>query len=275
MLGLSFFFWANHDSKKIMDLRKKAKEVRDKNPDKAIKLLEKVAKIEEKRGGNGSYIRLEIVKILYFNGRTAEAEKMLQAEYDNGGNPLEIATILYCNGRNDEAERILLDEYVVVRKWKIGKDEVKAANKMYKDRMKALFNSAKFMGEEVKDYEIQKELAEFPDFSRNIYCKNIYSKLRIFYERNKQYEKAVPWAMAEAYAKYENHYHGFSKFGDPIIPDFKPVLRCLKKCKREAEMPELEKIFWQYADPPDSERCWRMIDEQFTQQKPFALMSSI
>jgi hypothetical protein len=178
---------------------------------------------------------------------------------------LKIATALYEQGRNDEAEKMLLDEYAEARKWEIGKREIAAAEKRHAERIRMIKNAAKFTGEKIKDYELKKCDNEFPDWERNLYCKRIYSKLRIFYERTKQYEKAVPFALAEAYAEYENRIHGFSMYGDPISPDFKAVLRCLKRCKREDAMPSLEKIFMQYAASPDSSMCWRMLDEQFTE----------
>ena len=231
MANLNLFFWIRTDKSKWEILHKQAQELKDENPDKAINLLRKVETIQKKEGVGTLSTRLEIV------------------------------TILYSHDRNDEAEAMLFDELGRAQEMKVGPREIKAAEKRYKDRIAALKQSSKFMGEKPKDYELKKSGDEFPDWGRNLYCKSIYSKFRIFYERIKQYEKAVPFAMAEAYAEYENHVHGFSMYGDPISPEFKAVLRCLKRCNREAEMPELEKKFWRYAEKPDSAMCWQMLDE--------------
>ena len=115
-----------------------------------------------------------------------------------------------------------------------------------------------------KDVKLAKKqkrnLDENADFNRNLYCKEIYEKIRIFYERvMKNYVSAIPFAMAEAYSKYENATHNM--YCDEPEADFKAVLRCLKKVGMEKEMQSLEEVFWKYAASPDSTKCWSMINE--------------
>lgn len=218
MLQLGFHFWVNTKKHKWDRLQEKANELKEEQPEKAIKLLKKTEKVMKRAD-------FKPVSLL--------------------GVRLQIAVILYEHGRTEEAETMLLAEYSRAKKWKIGRKEEREAK-----RQRELYKMEKYPG-------------NFPDWERNLYCKAIYGRLRSFYEQTKQYEKAVPWALAEVYAHYENQLQVSWK--DNISPDFKPVLRCLKKCKREAEMPDLEKIFWEYAKNPDCSMCWRMIDEQFTQ----------
>ena len=234
MAKLNFFFWVRTDKHKWEILQEKAKQLKDEKPDKAIQLLKKAEKLMKK----ADFKPVSLLEIR-----------------------LAIVTILYEHEQNEEAEKMLLDELEQAKKWKIGRHEVKAAEKIYKERLKSLHNIEKTLGEKNRDYELKKELNEFPDFERNLYCKTIYKKMRVFYERTKQYEKAVPVALGEVYAEYENHIHVFSKYGDPISPDFKPVLRCLKKLGRETDMQRIEMIFSNYMTEPDSTNCWRMIDE--------------
>lgn len=234
MAKLNFFFWVRTDKQKWEILQEKAKQLKDEKPDKAIQLMKKSEKLMKKAD-------FKPVSLL--------------------GIRLAIVTILYEHERNEEAERMLLDEFEQAKKWKIGRHEVKAAEKIYKERLKSLYNLEKTSGEKIRDYDLKKELNEFPDFERNLYCMDIYKKMRIFYERTKQYEKAVPFALAEVYTQYENHIHVSSKYGDPISPDFKSVLRSLKKLGRETDMQRIETVFSNYMTEPDSTNCWHMIDE--------------
>lgn len=217
---LKVFFWVNHKKTKDQKLLKQASELKATNPDEAIRLLEKAHEIQVKQGTSGLETRLRI------------------------------ATVLYENRRFDEAEKVLTDEYLKARKWVIGKDEIAESERRYKERLRMGISAP---------YEKKREGAENPDFWRNLYCKSIYSKLRVCYEKQKKYAAALPYALAEAYAVYENRTHNI--YCDAPQADFKAVIHCLKKLEMENDMPKIENVFSKYAKNPDSEKCWRMIDE--------------
>jgi len=135
---------------------------------------------------------------------------------------LRMATVMYENGKFDDAERFLLLELETARR-----------------------------------LQLEKRADGPADFDRNLYCKAIYTKLRTCYELAKRFDKALVFAMAQVYAEYENSLH----IDLERQPDFKPVLRCLKKLGREDDMERLQAVFGKYARKPDSTKCWRMIDE--------------
>ena len=199
-----------------------------KDPDKAVALLRRAEVLQRKAGLHKSLL--------------------LQTR-------LRIATVLYESGRFEEAGTALLEKLRAARKWVIGREDIEAADKKYQERIRI----TREFDSKLKDYERKRNIDENPDFERNLYCKEIYSKLRVFYEKFERFDKALPFAMAEAYPKFENQTHDMCE--DDPKPDFKQVLRCLKKLKRETEMQDLEEIFWKYAKKPDSTLCWRMIDE--------------
>lgn len=206
-------------------LEKRATAVKKEKPDEAIELL-----------------------------RQAEAI-LKKADFDTSSIRFRIATVLYEAKRFGEAEALLLDEYRTARKWVIGKREFDAANEKYSDRIRL----TKLSNGKLQKWEIKRDNNENPDFERNLYCKKIYTKLRTCYEKWKQFEKAIPFAMAEAYAEYENQCHNM--FNDDPQPDFKAVSKCLAKIEKPEMMSDLYAVFAKYSKNPDSTKCWQMIDE--------------
>lgn len=110
-----------------------------------------------------------------------------------------------------------------------------------------------------KRMPLEKKADTPADFYRNLCCKAIYAKLRTCYERAKRFDKALPFAVAEAYAGYENRTHDM--YADNPQPDYKAVARCLAKLGRPDLMPAIQAAFAKYAQKPDSTKCWRLIDD--------------
>ena len=230
MSFLNVLFGSTPDAKiqKARSLEARATELKNNKPDEAVNLLEKVEKLQKDAG--------------------CQPITMLQTR-------LRVATILYENEQYKRAEDMLLEEYENAKKWEIGKKESKVSDLKYKQRLHLSSKEGK-----IQKYEQKRNLDENADFNRNLYCKEIYEKIRIFYERvMKNYVSAIPFAMAEAYSKYENATHNM--YCDEPEADFKAVLRCLKKVGMEKEMQSLEEVFWKYAASPDSTKCWSMINE--------------
>lgn len=222
---LAWLFGGGDPTAKAAKLEKRATAVKKEKPDEAIELLHQAEAILKKAGFGTSGIRLRI------------------------------ATVLYEAKRFDEAEALLLEEYRAARKWVIGKREFDAADAKYHERIR----DTKRLYGKIADHERNRNGDECADFYRNLHCKDIYAKLRTCYERAKRFDKALPFAMAEAYAGYENRCHDM--YADDPQPDYKAVLRCLKKLGREDDMERLQAVFGKYAREPDSTKCWRMIDE--------------
>ena len=137
---------------------------------------------------------------------------------------LRMATTMYENGRFDEAEKFLLAELAAAR------------------RMKSKATTT-----------------PHPDFERNLYCLAIYSKLRTIYTKMRRHDQALVFALAEAYAKYENSTH--NEYCDAPAPDFSAVDKILHKLGRDADSQQWRDFLLGYAAPePTCEGCWAMID---------------
>lgn len=172
---------------------------------------------------------------------------------------LRKATILYENGRFAEAESLLLSELASARCMKISEETVAEADRQYRNRLDDLKRDREISGEAPKDWELMRNGNEWPDFERNLYCSAIYTKLRIFYTKAHRQALALTFAMAEAYARYENSTH--NAYCDNSAPDFTTVEKLLRQLKSEEYIPQWEAFLLEYATPePNCERCWAMID---------------
>lgn len=172
---------------------------------------------------------------------------------------LRMATMLYKNGRFDEAEKLLLDELAAARGMALSSATTAAADQHYRERMSFLQSEQEFTGKAPKDWELRRSLSEWPDFERNIYCLAIYSKLRIFYTKARRPDRAFVFAMAEAYAGYENSTH--NEYCDNPAPDFTTVEKLLRQLRSEENIPQWKAFLLEYTKPePTCERCWEMID---------------
>ena len=172
---------------------------------------------------------------------------------------LRIATVLYENARFGEAERLLLAELAAARRMKISKEDAAAADRHYHERLNFLQEQKELFEENIRDWELRRSLEEWPDFERNIYCLAVYSKLRIFYTKARRPDQALIFALAEAYAKYENSTH--NEYCDNPAPDFTTVEKLLRQLKSEEDIPQWRAFLLEYTAPePTCEGCWAMID---------------
>ena len=172
---------------------------------------------------------------------------------------LRMATTLYENGRFDEAEKFLLAELAAARRMKISKATVAEADRRYRERMESLKIDQEISGEAPKDFELLRSFGEWPDFERNLYCLAIYAKLKTLYTKMRRHDQALVFALAEAYAKYENATHNECR--DDPAPDFTAVDKILHKLGRDADSQQWRDFLLGYAAPePTCEGCWAMID---------------
>lgn len=168
---------------------------------------------------------------------------------------LRIVTILYEHRRFQAAEQMLEEEFKKAKAWTITSQDVEKANKLYQERL----DSYKIGHGPILGWRLKRDIGENADFERNLYCKAIYTKFRILYEKQKKWDRALIYSMAEAYAQYENLVHNVVV--DSPTPDFKAVKRILKKANSEEIFDGLNDIFNLYTKSLDSEQCWKMIAE--------------
>lgn len=219
-------------SEQVRDLEHKATAAKKNAPDQAIGYIRQALRIAESNGLHPHSLlnmRLRIVTILYESGRLGEALEALQGEYSS-------ARAMYLSDA-----------------------DIKAADRMHRERIRELKYMARKFGDKYQPYELRRDGGEWPDFERNLYCKSIYAKLRVCHTKAKSYLDAAKWACADAYAQYENETQ--SMYSDDCSIDFSTTQKLLDKAKRSDLLPRFREIAAKYSKDPICERCWAMIDE--------------
>ncbi len=213
------------------ELEKQATQLKKTAPDEAIRLLREAESIERDNNPNatGQPQRLRIATVLYEAGRFNEALEILQAEID-------IAT-----------------------KRQITEEIKKEADKRFRERIEYVMREYQRTGEAPKPFELKRNVGEWPDFERNLYCLRIYEKIQVCFSKMKDFRNAAVWACAEAYAKYENATHNNCLDNQSLKLD--KVEKYLVKAGCAELLPRFKAIIDKYTDEPICEKCWAMIEE--------------
>ncbi|MBO4620328.1 MAG: hypothetical protein J5654_09495 [Victivallales bacterium] len=215
----------------VRGLEKQATQLKKDSPDEAIELLKQAEQLELAHGWDPF------------------GPLMLR---------LRIATICYEHGRFSEASKLLMLEFRKAREIQITETTRRRAEERFKNRMYVIDMERKRWNKEPMPFELKRNIGEWPDFERNLYCLRIYEKLRVCHTRQKDYRTAILWAFAEAYAEYENQTH--IMYNDNALIELSTAKKLLNKVKCKELIQELEAHISKFTEEPICEKCWDMLD---------------